>query len=195
MKKVNSQTKLPEPYCSINLLPFDPHGWFANEKEIEAILKAKPCQTVIEVGSWLGASTRFIAQNLPKGAKLYAIDTWLGSFDEEVHMLDIRLPILYQLFLSNVVHAGLSNIIIPVRMNSIEASKALNVKADLIYLDAAHDTKSVYEDILAWYPHLNEGGVLCGDDWAWSTVREGVLQAAEELKKEVVNHMTFWCFA
>lgn len=50
-------------------------------------------------------------------------------------------------------------------MRSVEAAKALDVMADLINIDAAHDYKSVKEDILAWYPHLKEGGIMCGDDW------------------------------
>lgn len=185
---------IPEPYCSINDLPFDSHGWFLNQDQMEAcILEIEP-KTVIEVGSWLGTSTRFIAERLPEGAKLYAVDTWLGSPSEVLVMQDPRIPYLFQLFLSNIKHAGLTNRIIPIRMDSIEASKALNIHADLIYIDASHDTASVYNDIMAWLPHLKEDGVFCGDDWNRPSVRKAVIRAAEKLNCLVIGEGNFWRF-
>lgn len=183
---------IPEPYRSIIDLPFDDHGWFINQRQMETCLQALKPKTVIEVGSWLGSSTRFIAERLPDGAILYAVDTWLGSPAEDVHLRDPRLPYLFQLFLSNVKHAGLSHVIIPIRMDSLEASKALNVQADMIYIDASHDTESVYNDILAWFPHLKRGGIFCGDDWGWISVQVGVLRAADVLKGTVVPDGNFW---
>lgn len=183
---------ISEPYASVADLPFDSHGWFGNAEQLSACLQEKPVSAIIEVGSWLGCSTRFFASSVDAGVKVYAVDTWGGSPEEAVHMQDPRLPYLYQLFLSNVKHAGLTETIVPVRMTSLEAAKALNVKADLIYLDAAHDTANVYADIHAWYPHLNEGGILCGDDWLWPTVREAVVQAAQELNKSIYVSENFW---
>ncbi|MCH9627870.1 MAG: tRNA 5-hydroxyuridine methyltransferase [Chlamydiales bacterium] len=185
---------IPEPYCSINNLPFDGQGWFANGVQLEKIIDEIQPKTVIEVGAWIGQSTRFMAQRLPRESKLYAVDTWLGSPEEEVHMNDPRLPHLYQLFLSNVKHAGLTDVIIPIRMNSLEAAKALNIQADVIYIDASHDPESVYRDIMAWYPHLKPGGVFCGDDWGWGNLREGVIRAANELNLTIIEYGWFWKF-
>jgi len=186
--------EMPEPYRSIRDLPFDGHGWFTNQSHIDALLSQHKPMTVIEVGSWLGSSARFMAERLPEGGKLYAVDTWKGSPLEDIHMRDPRLPHLYQLFLSNVKHAGLTNVIIPIRMDSVEASKALDVQADFIYLDAAHDAESVYQDIIAWYPHLKDGGVFCGDDWGWGSVQEGVIRAADELNLTITQYGWFWKF-
>lgn len=186
--------EMPEPYASIKQLPFDPHGWFLNSKPLGYILEQRQPKIVIEIGSWLGSSTRFIADKLPEGGKLYAVDTWAGAPEEPAHMTDPRLPYLYQQFLSNVIHAELTNVIVPIRMNSVEASKALNIKADLIYLDGAHDTASVKEDILSWYPHLAERGLLCGDDWRWPSVQTAVIQCANQLNKKVIVLGNFWYF-
>ncbi len=183
-----------EPYDSIEDLPFDSHGWFGNGDNLEKIINEKQPQVVIEVGSWLGLSTRFIAGNIPEGAKVYAVDTWRGSPQESVHLQDPRLPYLYQLFLSNVKHAGLADKIIPIRMDSLEAAKALKVKADLIYIDASHDTASVLADILHWYPHLKPDGVMCGDDWFWDTVRLAVQICARKFDKNIYSNGNFWCF-
>lgn len=186
-----AEKQMPEPYRSICDLPFDGHGWFMNGPQIHTILKETQPKVGIEIGSWLGASTRDIALNMPEDAILYAVDTWLGS-QELAHLLDPRLPHLYQLFLSNVKHTGLTNKIIPVRMTSLEAAKALNVKADFIYIDASHDEEDVYNDICAWTPHLNESGVICGDDWGWVSVQRGVIRAALLLGKGIAAGDNFW---
>lgn len=185
--------EIPEPYRSVKELPFDDHGWFGNARQLDWFLADEP-KTIIEVGSWLGCSTRYLAANQPEDGILYAVDTWCGSPLESVHQQDPRLSHLYHLFLSNIKHAGLAYKIVPVRMASVEAAKAMNVKADLIYLDAAHDTQSVLEDIEHWYPHLKEGGVMCGDDWLWESVRIAVIKKAEDLKKTVHHDQNFWWY-
>lgn len=190
------RTEIPEPYCSIVDLPFDDHGWFghANSKNILAEIKAKPITTVIEIGSWLGSSTRFIAKSLPDNGKVYAVDTWLGTSTDDIHQTDPRLPHLYQLFLSNVKRANLTHKIVPIRMQSIEAAHALNVKADLIYIDGAHDEESVYNDIVYWYPHLNPEGIMCGDDWLWEGARKAIQRAAKNLNRKIFVEENFWKF-
>lgn len=189
-----SSSEVPEPYCSIRDLPFDGHGWFLNSVQMESCLNEREIKTVIEVGSWLGTSTRFLAEKIPPTAKVYAVDTWAGSPNEAEQLKDPRMPYLYQLFLSNVKHANLAHKIIPVRMNSLEASRALNVKADLIYIDASHDEESVYQDILAWSEHLASGGIMTGDDWACDAVRRGVVRAAAKLNKTIHGEGNFWRF-
>jgi hypothetical protein len=79
-------------------------------------------------------------------------------------------------------------------MESVEAAEALNVQADLIYIDAAHDTENVTKDILAWYPHLKENGFMCGDDWRWPSVQVAVTDCAQRLNKQVGCQGTFWWF-
>ena len=52
-----------------------------------------------------------------------------------------------------------------------------NIKADLIYIDASHDYEDVRVDLEAYWPLLNEGGVIFGDDYnehQWPGVVEAV---------------------
>lgn len=183
--------QMPEPYKSIADLPFDDQGWFLNTEELGLCLQIKPAKIVIEVGSWLGSSTRYIANQLPSDGLVYAVDTWLGSIENAD---DPRLPYLFQLFLSNVKHAGLAHKIIPIRMNSLEAAKALNVIADLIYIDASHDEESVFNDIMAWYPHLAPDGIICGDDGSFESVQRAAYRASQELNCEACRFRNFWWF-
>lgn len=185
------RAELSEPYSLINDLPFDGHGWFGNAAPLTALIQANNPQIVIEVGSWLGCSTRFLAETIDPKGHVYAIDTWRGSVE---HQKDPRLKDLYQIFLSNIKQAGLTEKITPLRMESLEAARALNLRGDLIYIDASHDTKSVYNDIIAWEKHLSDKGVLCGDDWKWATVRIAVNNAAKELHYKVQTSGNFWWY-
>lgn len=183
---------LKEPYASVKLLPFDGHGWFYNATQLASCIAFNNVKTVIEVGCWLGLSTRFIASQLGEGGLVYAVDTWLGSLDEKEHREDQRRKILYEQFLSNTIHAGLTDKIIPLRMSSLEASQKKSMIADLIYIDASHKEEDVFNDIIAWYPHLNTGGILCGDDWSWDSVQKGVIRAAKKLKRKIFFINEFW---
>lgn len=83
---------------------------------LEYLIKEHEVKTVIEVGCWLGASTRAIAQFLSEDGKVYAVDHWKGSEEHQTqHILrhKDRLLILYEQFLSNVIHEGLTHKIIP----------------------------------------------------------------------------------
>jgi hypothetical protein len=169
----------PTPYQEVSeVLPFNDFGWYLNGTVLESLIKRHRINTVIEVGSFLGKSTRHIAKCLPKNGKVYAVDHWEGSIEHQAGGTASNFPgsldQLYQQFLSNVIHEGLTDKIIPIREPSLVAAQDASLKADLIYIDAAHDTESVYQDLSAWYPHLNKRGILVGDDWGWPSVREGV---------------------
>ncbi len=192
---------IPDPYPAVyeqvDLLPFNPHGWYPHAARFEQLIKEHKIKTVVEIGSWLGCSTRHIASQLPPDGKVYAVDHWQGS-EEHFHM-DVRtwIPTLYQQFLSNVVHAELTDKIIPVRMSSLDAAdkfRRLDITIDLIYIDASHDYESVYHDIAAWYPYVQENGIMTGDDWQHYPIQQAVGQFAQENNLDVFFDYQFWMF-
>jgi len=189
-------SNLPEPYRQLKeVLPFDQQGWYSNRKPLKKILQEENIKVVIEVGCWLGKSTRHIARTIPKDGKVYAVDHWLGSAEHQPgqNAWQENLPHLYEQFLSNVIHKKLTHKIIPVRMSSIEAEKHLsNVVPDLIYIDAGHETEAVYQDLTVWFPHVQGHGVLCGDDWTWPTVRKAVETFAQEKHLSIESKGSFW---
>ena len=192
--------EIQEPYKSIKVLPFDSHGWFrqGNQKNLNFLISKYKPKVIVELGTWLGSSAIFMASRLDEDGKLYSVDDWTASSDQSIQLdksVHSKLPTLYQQFLSNVIHHNLTDKIIPVRMKTLEAAKALNIKADLIYVDASHDEESVFNDIMHWHPKLNPQGIMCGDDWYAPSVQKGVQKAARILKQRIKSEGNFWYFS
>jgi len=202
-----STESLSKQYNSLKkILPFDAHGWYTNEKWITMLFNHNKITSAIEIGSWLGKSTRHIASLLPMSAKLYAVDTWKGSVEHQSKKrTDVydKLPTLYEQFLSNIIHAKLTDKIIPIRMTSLEAAsylKSIKQQISLVYIDAAHDTQSVLQDVEAWYPYIaGRKGILCGDDWNWRDKKTNLYPIQEALhifgqkyNLTIYAHENFW---
>jgi len=194
-------------YKNVDLLPLDLQGWNSNDDAFESlILKTKP-STIIEVGSWKGASAINMAQICSKhkvNAQIFCVDTWLGAVEfwtslantpDRNLLLKNGYPQIYYQFISNVVHTNTQDYIIPLPMTSVIACKVLefhNIKADLIYIDGSHEYEDVLADINNYTKLLNSGGIIFGDGFGgcWT----GVTKAVEESfgsDFRVVNN-NFW---
>lgn len=159
----------------------DLQGWGSTDPNFKKLIDEINPRLIIEVGSWKGGSAIFMAEYIKKknlDCKILCVDTWLGAVefwadqhDEERYIslgMKNGYPSVYYQFLANVMHKGLQDIIIPFPQTSILAARFLalnNIKADLIYIDASHDEKDVYDDINNYWPILNTGGKLFGDDY------------------------------
>lgn len=58
--------------------------------------------------------------------------------------------------------------------SSIAANQIDNSSLDFVFIDAAHDSQSVFTDCTAWYPKIRLGGILCGHDYCYTPVQLGV---------------------
>jgi len=163
-------------------LPFDGQGWFGwcHKAMMDVVLPKDYGVTVIELGSWLGLSTRFILSSATT-ATVLAIDHWRGDesilkdADEETKN---KMPVLYETFLSNCWKY--KDRLVPMRTTTIEGLreiKALGIKPSFIFLDASHQYEDVKEDmdeIWRLYPDVRLGGDDYGGKW------EGVKKAVDE---------------
>lgn len=201
----NFSQECKNPYTSLSkVLTYDDFGFFGsgNQKMLEKLIKERNVSTVVELGAFLGKSTRFIAQCLPEDGKVYAVDHWKGNIEHQnPNRTDVyyRLPTLYEQFLSNVIHSRLCDKIVPLKMTTLEAAVALSFQVDMIYVDASHDFNSVLADLEAWYPFVKNYGILCGDDWLWGKdknfpVRRAAEQFAKNYSLKCFNYENFWWF-
>lgn len=170
----------------------DLQGWDSYNKIFEKLIEEYKPKTIIEVGTWKGASAIHMANICKKNdlnSKIYCVDTWLGGIEHyrgEVEKnpdcdLNIKYgyPNLYYIFLSNVFITKNEDTIIPIPNTSLIGSKILEynkIKADLIYIDGGHEYEDVYSDLKNYYPLLNDNGVIFGDDFDdfWIGVKNGV---------------------
>lgn len=171
-------------------------GWFIyNEIYDIAVQTAQDGAHFVEVGSWRGRSTAYMAvtiANSGKKIRFDAVDTWRGSLDEEIHQTDPSVvnDTLYDEFLANM--SPVKDIVNPVRMTSIEASKQYEDNSlDFVLIDGSHVYEDVCDDINHWLKKLKPGAMLAGDDYEWT----GVKQAVNELLPNFVHFPVIGCWA
>lgn len=154
-------------------------GWLGdgNKRMLEALLPRGPC-VVVELGSWLGLSARFMLERRPQ-ATLVCVDTWEGSVEHKAEARhQAHLPTLHASFLHNLW--DLRGRVVPVRAFSwdgLEEVARHGVRPDLVYVDASHETPDVLRD-LATALRLFPDAILMGDDWRWRSVRRAVVPFA-----------------
>jgi predicted O-methyltransferase YrrM len=147
---------------------------------------------VIEVGSWMGASTCFIAGGL-KGprAKVYAVDNFQGlsTCGEDAawygrHFQKLGANSTLPIFRANFDALGFTARSEPVVNDSLAAAKQLETKRgtiDFIFIDGDHSYAACKADILAWAPFVKRGGVIAFHDFG--SRADGVTRAIfEEIK-------------
>lgn len=144
---------------------------------------------VIEVGSWMGASTCFIAGGL-KGAtpKIYAVDNFQGlsTCGEDAtwynrHFRQLGTNSTLEIFQKNFADLGFASRAEPVVSDSLAAAKqlaAIKGTVDFIFIDGDHSYEACKADILAWAPFVKRGGVIAFHDFG--SRADGVTRAIFE---------------
>ena len=146
---------------------------------------------VIEVGSWMGASTGFIAGGLKGAAKMYAVDNFQGhsTCGEDAawynrHFQSLGKASTLEIFRRNFSALGLAERAEPVVSDSLAAAKQLeNLKGtvDFIFIDGDHSYEACTADIAAWAPFVKRGGVMAFHDFG--SRADGVTRAIFEATK------------
>ena len=184
----------PWPQSAPNVKP-DSHGWFAAANQDMLNRTLTPEMRVLELGAWLGTSTRFIAQHCKH---LITIDHWIGTYEEhtkENNDYYKKLYTLYNTFLVNSWH--LKDSILPVRAWIQVGMDMLLEKGyapDLIYIDAGHTYEDAKNDILKAL-QFPGNPIICGDDFRWGVdlpVQKAVKEVAKDNGFEIFDHGMYW---
>jgi len=160
------------------LYAVDMQGWRSEHTYLDNALNSVKPTIVVEVGAWKGASSIYmgkILRSINPDSVILSVDTWLGSSEHFINN-ELRADIaqlfgmrpLYTKFINNVIENSMNDTIIPISLDSLNAAallKSLNIRPQVIHIDAGHDYDSVYGDLSAWWPLLSPGGVLIGDDY------------------------------
>lgn len=148
--------------------------------------RASRCKSIVEVGSWMGRSTRALASNTL--GVVYAVDTFEGSQEHQTFLADKSKDWLYEVFLKNT--SDLENLRV-LRMTSLMASEYLKDQLfNMVFIDAAHEYESISVDIKVWKVRVRPGGILCGHDRGFPSVSQAVLDCFGTLGNGTSN---IWC--
>ncbi len=154
-------------------------GWFNADEGAWLAAQVKglpPNSKVLEVGSWHGRSSRFIADNLSDGSQCICVDSWNGSSGEpDAHLTAQQREgdHAHSWWWCNLHEHIVAGRVIPMREHSANAAETLGhliekgemEKFDLIFIDGDHSAEGIKTDVEAWLPLLKEGGLLCGHDY------------------------------
>jgi len=170
------------------------HGWFNYERlYTEMVNKFGDGSHFVEVGSWVGRSACYLGVaifNSGKNIKLDCVDTWLGDVPELQEEDVVKNGTLYTDFLRNI--EPIKNIITPVRLTSIEASKLYDDESlDFVFIDANHSPEHIEADTNNWYPKVKKGGVFAGHDYDYPHIGERIRSFFDGGRYEVLTPNTW----
>lgn len=169
-------------------VPTSTWGWGIDGIELLRAAVPSDAAVIVEIGSLLGASARFLADHCPD-AHLFCIDPWFDVSDpadrpflahvpELADVVTTQPDGLYRVFLASNWH--LRHRLTPLRGYSPDLLAPIHrcgIEPAAVYIDGSH----VYEDVIAdvvTARALFPEAVLCGDDWNWPGVRHAVTYVA-----------------
>jgi hypothetical protein len=198
IKKLKSRYSWPQLRPNVKV---DPHGWFSDKIKVNALkaLLNPSTKVIIELGSWLGMSTRIMLNAAPN-ATLIAVDHWKGSLEhQDDPVYKNKISTLYEVFLANCWN--FKERLIPVKENTINGLQIIydfGVKPDLILIDAEHSYSAVLRDITK-SKELFPSAILVGDDFLWNEdkeqnfpVKRAVKFYAKQHQLEIEIHGNLW---
>lgn len=151
--------------------------WFeSNRAEWDTLMEQLKPRTLLEIGSFEGASACYLIDTLARDAaiELHCIDTWEGS--PELVNQTPKMSLVEERFTRNtelaiqsaanrvslVVHKGPSSVHLPKLI--VEGRQE---HFDFIYVDGSHQAPDVLFDAVVAFKLLRPGGLMVFDDYLW----------------------------
>ncbi len=125
---------------------------------------ADPDGSIVEIGSWQGRSTIWLAAGAAagRGARVFAIDPHVGtSLRREGESTE-------HLLRRNLARAGVDDRVEVVVATSEQAAAGWRGPISLLWIDGDHEYESVRRDLELWEPHLLPDAVVAlHDTFVW----------------------------
>jgi len=136
-------------------------------KFLHELVDLSEASVVVEVGSWVGVSTIYIAQALKERGRgtLYAIDPHVGTI---LHY-NRKIPDTEPLLRENLRRFDVAEHVEVVRATSLEALEQwpslLGLAIDFLFIDGSHYFRDVRADFFGWSPWVRSGGIVAFHDY------------------------------
>ena len=172
-------------------MSFFTENWFHNESCDRLAQLARQVDhipgVILEIGSWEGKSTCVLANAL-RPRIVHAVDTWQGSPNEISAELAAARDV-HATFANNVKVLTGGNVV-EHRMGWREYMAGHGGPIALVFIDAEHTYREVYDTIKAVLPFMSPGGVICGDDAHHPPVARAVMELLP--KDELLQGGNVW---
>ena len=165
MTKLHPSTRLTP--AAVDELVAAVDGWFGPEEGrllYQLAATADPSGCIVEIGSWQGRSTIWLAAGAlaGRGASVVAIDPHSGTY------LRAEGETTEEALRANLARAGVAERVEVVVATSEEAAASWSRPISLLWIDGDHEYESVIRDIELWEPHLLPGAaVALHDTFVW----------------------------
>lgn len=127
----------------------------------ELLAKLPPSPLVVELGTYLGCSTVYMAEALSKSGgpfTLYTVDMF-EKYGKHQKFFPVTLD--------NFKQCGARDQIRVLSCRSWEAAGFFNDKeVDFVWVDASHEFVGARADLDAWWAKIKPGGILAGHDYS-----------------------------
>lgn len=163
-------------------------GWMSHSELNWLADRARDSIIIIEFGSYLGRSTRALADNT--NGVVYAVDPWDGTYyNNDGSVADWVNTAVFDVFSDNLRDHIETGRVIPIKNYSWAFKE--RVRADLIFIDGDHRYDEVKNDICNGLRFIKSGGIISGHDYSHKTW-PGVKQAVDELLGKVDHCDSIW---
>jgi predicted O-methyltransferase YrrM len=141
-------------------------GWLTDYEGALLYELARNCTgkgVIVEIGSWKGKSTIWLASGSKKGKKIkvYAVDPHTGSSEHRRAFGKIRT---FEEFDRNLKEARVNDIVVPILATSAEAANVFKEPVELIFIDGSHEYEMAKLDFQSWFPKVVNGGIMAFHD-------------------------------
>lgn len=140
-------------------------------------------EAVVEIGSFKGKSTCYLATGYTGSAGVFAVDPWdlpgNANGKHKFASLDVLVTFHFQ-----IAEMGLSTKVRPIRQFSREAAAEWNPKLriGMLFIDGSHLYDDVRLDFDAWSPFVAADGIIAFDDYQ-TAKNPGVTRFVDELRQ------------
>jgi MMP 1-O-methyltransferase len=126
--------------------------------------------TIVEIGSFKGKSTVFLAKGSLAGKKIkiVAIDPHISNLEHT----DKKSS--YPIFKANLKKAGVAQMVVPIVAKAEDAVKKWKKPISFLWIDGDHSYEGVKKDFDLWSPFVIEGGLIAFHDSTVSDVQKVV---------------------
>tara|TARA_Y100000114_G_scaffold18391_1_gene14709 strand:+ start:104 stop:727 length:624 start_codon:yes stop_codon:yes gene_type:complete len=154
-------------------------GWFNYSETYDTIVdEAADDAKILEIGSFMGRSTHYLATALHNAdkekVKIYALDTFEGSSEHSALKIPKNFLPMFEENLKFFIDKDVVEVIQSRSDNKDVIDRFEDGFFDYIMVDGAHEHEAVMDDIENWWPKLKDKGVMFGDDFYLEAVSEAV---------------------